>query len=102
MIEPGETVSTTLKREFGEEALNTIEKDPTAREMIEKQLNELFAHGVEIYKGYVDDPRNTDNAWYCFFVFGFSFSVIQLNCVSNSEKSHCVIVVFVEGWKRWL
>lgn len=23
----------------------------------------FFVHGEEIYKGYVDDPRNTDNAW---------------------------------------
>lgn len=23
----------------------------------------LLAQGTEVYKGYVDDPRNTDNAW---------------------------------------
>lgn len=28
------------------------------------QIDEFFtAHGKEIYSGYVDDPRNTDNAW---------------------------------------
>lgn len=26
-------------------------------------IEEFFANGREIYKGYVDDPRNTDNAW---------------------------------------
>ena len=28
-------------------------------------LDELFdvKKGVPVYKGYVDDPRNTDNAW---------------------------------------
>jgi hypothetical protein len=26
-------------------------------------LNVLFKHGDEVYRGYVDDPRNTDNAW---------------------------------------
>lgn len=26
-------------------------------------INEFFKKGEEIYKGYVDDPRNTDNAW---------------------------------------
>lgn len=26
-------------------------------------LNEFFKNGTEIYSGYVDDPRNTDNAW---------------------------------------
>ena len=24
---------------------------------------EFFTKGDEIYKGYVDDPRNTDNSW---------------------------------------
>lgn len=28
------------------------------------QIDEFFtAHGRQIYSGYVDDPRNTDNAW---------------------------------------
>lgn len=63
MVDPGENVSVTLKREFGEEALNSEELSPEDREKTEKQLHELFAHGVEVYKGYVDDPRNTDNAW---------------------------------------
>jgi ADP-ribose pyrophosphatase len=96
MIDPGETVSATLKREFGEEALNTIEKNPTAREIIEKQLNELFAHGVEIYKGYVDDPRNTDNAWYCSLslLALSSLCVIQSHILPNSEKERCVIILF--------
>lgn len=26
-------------------------------------VNNFFSSGDEIYKGYVDDPRNTDNAW---------------------------------------
>lgn len=29
----------------------------------EEMLKLFFANGTEIYKGYVDDPRNTDNAW---------------------------------------
>lgn len=53
MVDPGEQVSTTLKREFIEEALNGKMKEP--------ELDEFFSNGVEIYKGYVDDPRNTDN-----------------------------------------
>jgi len=63
MVDPGENVSVTLKREFGEEAMNTIEQSEEERNKIEKQINELFKHGLEVYKGYVDDPRNTDNAW---------------------------------------
>lgn len=26
-------------------------------------ISKFFKTGTEIYKGYVDDPRNTDNAW---------------------------------------
>lgn len=53
MVDPGEQVSVTLKREFIEEALNG--------KMTNTDLDEFFANGSEIYKGYVDDPRNTDN-----------------------------------------
>jgi ADP-ribose pyrophosphatase len=53
MVDPGEQVSTTLKREFIEETLNG--------KIDESQLDEFFKNGHEIYRGYVDDPRNTDN-----------------------------------------
>lgn len=56
MVDPGEQVTATLKREFVEEALNS---DTRPLEIdIFFQLG-----GKEVYKGYVDDPRNTDNAW---------------------------------------
>lgn len=63
MVEAGDTVSLTLKKEFGEEALNSLEQTPEARRHTEELLNRLFANGVEVYRGYVDDPRNTDNCW---------------------------------------
>lgn len=56
MVDPGENVSVTLKREFTEEALNFTDKG----NMVEKFFKE---GGVHIYSGYVDDFRNTDNAW---------------------------------------
>ncbi|XP_068141841.1 ADP-ribose pyrophosphatase, mitochondrial [Drosophila tropicalis] len=55
MVDPGENVSVTLKREFTEEALNFTDKS----NMVEK----FFQNGVHVYSGYVDDFRNTDNAW---------------------------------------
>lgn len=55
MVDPGEQISLTLKREFMEEALSTSRDT--------KVLDEFFKSGTEIFKGYVDDPRNTDNAW---------------------------------------
>jgi len=63
MVDPGETVTTTLRREFGEEALNSLEANDETKKKIEKNIDELFMQGTEIYRGYVDDPRNTDNAW---------------------------------------
>ncbi|XP_053108255.1 ADP-ribose pyrophosphatase, mitochondrial isoform X2 [Hemicordylus capensis] len=64
MVDPGEKLSAALKREFSEEALNSLQKSSTEKEEMEKQLNRLFSQDhFEVYKGYVDDPRNTDNAW---------------------------------------
>jgi|TARA_B100000524_G_scaffold130515_1_gene64579 ADP-ribose pyrophosphatase len=62
MVDPGEQVSETLQREFTEEAGNVSEEDaPTFKALTE----ELFAEGAgrQVFRGYVDDPRNTDNAW---------------------------------------
>ncbi|PNI41429.1 NUDT9 isoform 3, partial [Pan troglodytes] len=64
MVDPGEKISATLKREFGEEALNSLEKTSAEKREIEEKLHKLFSQDhLVIYKGYVDDPRNTDNAW---------------------------------------
>lgn len=56
MVDPGENVSVTLKREFTEEALNFTDK----ANMVERFFQ---AGGVQVYQGYVDAFRNTDNAW---------------------------------------
>ncbi|MBI3633199.1 MAG: NUDIX domain-containing protein [Candidatus Vogelbacteria bacterium] len=47
MVDKGEDVSATLRREFKEETGVDID----------------MSDAEEIYKGYVDDPRNTDNVW---------------------------------------
>lgn len=47
MVDPGEHVSLTAKRELEEEA----------------GINLADVPAVEVARGYVDDPRNTDNAW---------------------------------------
>ncbi|XP_076236007.1 ADP-ribose pyrophosphatase, mitochondrial [Calliopsis andreniformis] len=71
MVDPGETVSATLKREFMEEAMNSLGKDKGEREELERSIRGFFENGEEIYKGYVDDPRNTDNAWMETVVLNF-------------------------------
>jgi ADP-ribose pyrophosphatase len=49
MVDPGEKVSLTVKREFMEEAVNALEKGPEELEIISKQLDKLFDHGVEVW-----------------------------------------------------
>ncbi|XP_066991481.2 ADP-ribose pyrophosphatase, mitochondrial [Anabrus simplex] len=63
MVDPGEVVTATLKREFLEEALNSLEKQPEQLAESKELVNNFFSTGEVVYKGYVDDPRNTDNAW---------------------------------------
>lgn len=63
MVDPGDTVSGTLKKEFSEEALNSLELSKSKQEKTQNLLMQLFQHGQTIWQGYVDDPRNTDNSW---------------------------------------
>ncbi|KAM3598841.1 uncharacterized protein V6R79_023208 [Siganus canaliculatus] len=64
MVDPGEQVSRTLQREFSEEALNSLAAPSTEKTKILERITKLFkSSGFQVFKGYVDDPRNTDNAW---------------------------------------
>ncbi|XP_078660979.1 transient receptor potential cation channel subfamily M member-like 2 isoform X2 [Branchiostoma floridae x Branchiostoma belcheri] len=63
MVEPGENLTMTLKNEFGEEALGKLDKTDQEKKDMSKKLDKLFQQGKEVFKGYSDDPRNTDNAW---------------------------------------
>ena len=53
MVEPGDTVSATLKKEFGEEAMNSLEATPEEKKKIEEQVNELFLHGKKVSKAFI-------------------------------------------------
>jgi ADP-ribose pyrophosphatase len=91
MVEAGDTVSATLKKEFGEEALNSLEATDEEKRKIEEHINHLFKSGDKLYAGYVDDPRNTDNAWMETVVFNFhddsgeGFS--KLNLVAGDDAA---------------
>uniref|UniRef100_A0A0B6YT90 Nudix hydrolase domain-containing protein n=2 Tax=Arion vulgaris TaxID=1028688 RepID=A0A0B6YT90_9EUPU len=63
MVDPNELITQTMKREFGEEALNSLEVSDSERKTIAESVDILFKNGVEVFRGYVDDPRNTDNSW---------------------------------------
>lgn len=42
-MDPGERLSAALKREFSEEALNSLQKTKAEKEEMEKHLNRLFS-----------------------------------------------------------
>jgi len=48
MVDPGDTVSRTLKKEFGEEAMNSMEASETEKIEIESHINELFKGGTKV------------------------------------------------------
>ena len=48
MVDPGEAVSRTLKREFGEEAMNSLEASEAEKKEIEKHINQLFEGGTKV------------------------------------------------------
>ena len=51
MVDPGDTVSRTLRKEFGEEAMNTLEATTEEKQQIERQINELFKEGHKVREG---------------------------------------------------
>ena len=63
MVELGDNVSITVRKEFGEEAFQSLELTEIEKANLDAHLKVLFSNAVEVYRGYVDDPRNTDNAW---------------------------------------
>ena len=48
MVDAGEKVSVTLKREFGEEAMNSIGASDKEKSKIKKEVDKLFKHGQEV------------------------------------------------------
>lgn len=94
MVDAGEQVSTTLMREFCEESLNILEMDQTKATSLLDSVKLFFSpqNGQIIYKGVVDDPRNTDNAWMETVAVNFHdesgqvLDRIQLNAGDDAKK----------------
>merc|ERR1712126_626715 len=62
----------TLKKEFGEEALNSLQLKEDELKEAKEQINKFFEEaGKEVFKGYVYDPRNTDNSWIETMAYNF-------------------------------
>lgn len=62
-VEAEETFPTYLRNEFSAEALCSPSASEDEKQLMSERLEQLFSNGIPVYKGYVDDPRNTDNAW---------------------------------------
>ena len=77
MVEAGDTVSETLRKEINEEACNNM--DPNKASLA---IDEIFSknNGKEIYRGYVDDPRNTDTRW-------METTAVHFHCTSKLAKA---------------
>ena len=54
MVEPGEQISSTLKKEFMEEALAGLDMDETEREELKRQVDALFQLGIEVNRSIVN------------------------------------------------
>ena len=50
MVDPGEKVSTTVKREFMEEALDSTGSAKDNIDQIQNMVNDFFEHGDEVSK----------------------------------------------------
>uniref|UniRef100_A0A6G3MHH4 Putative nudix hydrolase 6 (Trinotate prediction) n=1 Tax=Henneguya salminicola TaxID=69463 RepID=A0A6G3MHH4_HENSL len=61
MVDNGEMLEQAMIRESVEEVLNLSDSEEVEKGM--KWLQRNIPKGIDIYKGYVCDERNTDNAW---------------------------------------
>ncbi|KAJ8731301.1 hypothetical protein PYW07_004465 [Mythimna separata] len=71
MVDPGEKVSATAIREFQEEAMNSLELGEDQKLALNQRFEKFFQEGDVVYKGYIDDRRNTDNAWMESIAYNF-------------------------------
>lgn len=90
MVDHGELVSSTLKREFYEE---------TSMKTSSTYLDQIFLNPITLFKGYSDDYRNTDNAWIettcCLFFPNDNCKHLKL-CADGTEVSDVQWISFAE------
>ena len=87
MVDPGDNVSNTLKKEFGEEALNSMELSQQEREKLHDSLQEVFTHG--------DEVRFVDMMWF-FAVDGKTYRIYWLTCCNNIQLNLSFLT-----WLSW-
>ncbi len=82
MVDPGEKVTATLKREFTEEAASKCNKNI---------IDEIFENETILYAGPTyGDPRTTDNAWIETYVahYHINFNLWSKLKLSNQETEN--------------
>ncbi|KAL3837145.1 hypothetical protein ACJMK2_022523, partial [Sinanodonta woodiana] len=63
ILTPGHPPTEHLKFKFSDEALGLLHEDRIQMKKLKQEMKKILEKGKLIYKGYADDPRNTDNAW---------------------------------------
>ena len=48
MVDAGDNVSLTLRKEFAEEAMNSLEQDERDQQHINEKLDKVFRNGTEV------------------------------------------------------
>lgn len=93
MVDDGELVSTSLQREFAEEAAKLEKKEDR------DNMDAIFSAGPHqemIYAGYSDDIRNTDNAWIETTTVLFKCSPEQAKLITfEAQEGETLDVVWV-------
>jgi hypothetical protein len=105
MVEPGERAHRAAGREFIEEARAMQEtsdsvNDCNVLDRTMRALDELLDGGVEIFRGYVHDPRNTDNAWIETTAYHFHIengSVLQNMALKGGSDARSAFWLDVRG-----
>jgi len=63
MVDSGEDSVQAATREFLEETMDSENLSTQQLDHLKKVVGKVLSKSEIIYQGYVDDPRNTDNAW---------------------------------------
>jgi ADP-ribose pyrophosphatase len=104
MVDPGRSIAYTVIRELMEESFDSLSMTQEEADALEKNLSEALGTGTVIYLGYVDDPRNTDNAWMETTVFhyhptGDLFNKLKLSAGDDAES--VAWLTYTEGLKLY-
>ena len=71
---------------------------------MESYIDALFKRGEVVYQGYVDDPRNTDNAWMETMAYHFHCSSEMANLLplaSGDDAADVMWLDIVDSNYKW-